>query len=161
MKPQRRRLAGGRHAAAAISAQTALVARAKAWELRKVGLSEREIARQIGVSPATAHRYIARVVDELKADTLDVAREYRAVQLERLEDMYVRLQALLSSQSPGVKMGAIDRAVKLLERTSRLLGLDAPTRNELEVDGCVSLVEMVKAVESGRDAKVIDVTPID
>ena len=94
--------------------------RAQAFELRKAGASYRSIARALSVNERSTRRYIKHVLDELKRETLNQAADYRALQLERLND-------LLFADWKAARAGdlqAQDRVLKIMEREAKLLGLD-------------------------------------
>ncbi len=134
--------------------------RVKAFELRKAGASYRAIGRSLGVSHAQAARYVADELNRLNALTRAYAEDYRRLQLERLED-------LLLAVWPAAKQGdtvAQAAALRILERESRLLGLDAPQRAvvdiethvrtmaaELGLDPDEAIAEAGRIVRSGRD----------
>lgn len=103
--------------------------RQQAFELRKSGQSYRAIGESLGVTHTTARRYVDRILDDLHAQTIASAERYRALQLERLNDMMLALW-------PAVKRGdtaAIREARGLMEREAKLLGIDSPTRIDLAV----------------------------
>lgn len=100
--------------------------RAKALDLRKAGLSYRAIGTQLGVSEKTAHQDVQREVQRIAARNSESAAELRALELERL-DYYA---ARIAQQVAQGHLGALDRALRISERRAKLLGLDAPMRNE-------------------------------
>ena len=89
------------------------------------GASLRQIARAIGVSFMTVQRDInARL--EASASQCPATAKYRQLQREQLNH-------LLSTWWPRARedLGALDRVLKILEREAKLLGLDAPVRQEI------------------------------
>lgn len=95
----------------------------KALELRKAGYDYRRIGETLGCSVTQAHRDVAAA---LKLTLQEPADDVRALEVERLDNM---LRALWRDVSAG-NHGAIDRALRVMERRAKLLGLDAPTRTE-------------------------------
>jgi len=95
--------------------------------LRRSGVPFREIAARIGGAPSTAHTAVIRVLDRTLADPAESAGVLRTMELERLD-------ALLAAVWPAAVAGdlpAVGMALRVAERRARLLGLDAPTRQEL------------------------------
>ena len=95
--------------------------------LRRSGVPFREIAVRIGGAPWTAHAAVMRVLDRTLADPAESAGVLRTMELERLD-------ALLAAVWPAAVAGdlpAVGMALRVAERRARLLGLDAPTRQEL------------------------------
>lgn len=122
--------------------------RAKAYRLKLRGLSDRAVAQQLGVSHTTVQNWTKQEAHEI---VLPLAEELRKVQLERLGEM--RQAALLvlerfhvtvshgkvikddfgdALEDDAPKLQAIDRLLRIEERIAKLLGLDAPTRAEVE-----------------------------
>lgn len=96
----------------------------QAVELRRAGRSYREIAHQVGIGVASAHRLVAAAISKARVTVQDEVIEMRALELSRLD-------GLLSSVWPAARqgnLGAIDRVLKIMERRAKLLGLDAPVK---------------------------------
>lgn len=103
-----------------------LARRRKAYGLRMVGGTYRQIAEACGVSVKTSFDDVKAVMEELRQEAREDAETIRAMELERLDTM-------LSKIWPAVQLGkllAVDRALKIMERRSRLLGLDAAQKFE-------------------------------
>ena len=105
-----------------------------ALTLRKQGGSYRAIAEQMrqmeGISPRysfrQAHADVTACLRELLAKRQDLAEEYFALELERLND-------LLAVWYPKARKGdplATQMVLNILDREVRLLGLAAPARIE-------------------------------
>ena len=89
------------------------------------GASIRQISRAIGVSHTTVRRDInARL--EASASQCPATAKYRQLQREQLNH-------LLRTWWPRARedLGALDRVLKILEREAKLLGLDAPAKQEI------------------------------
>jgi hypothetical protein len=113
----------------------------QALDLRIIGRSYAEIADEMGVSIPTAHQYVTEAIERVTAD------EVRHADLAR-QMMLLRLDALLRAQWKKATAGderATAAALKILERQSKLLGLDAPAR----IDITARIRQM--AIEEGLD----------
>jgi hypothetical protein len=101
--------------------------RTRALELRKQGLSYREIGRELGISEQRAHRVITAELARLNAKRAEQAAEVTRLELERLDSMWAGVwEKAKAGDGP-----AIDRALAIMGRRAKLLGLDAPDRREL------------------------------
>ncbi len=110
-------------------AEAATERRLHAFELRKAGASYRAIGQALGISHVQARRDVEWVLADLNRQTRSVAENYRRLQLERLNDMLLALW-------PAVRQGdptAIHRALAVMEREAKLLGLDAPAKVEWQL----------------------------
>lgn len=108
------------------SKENATERKQEAFELRKQGKSYRAIGSALGISEAQAHRDVAQVLAAISKLTSDRAEEWRALELERLD---VALQAIWSGVEGGHDK-AIELSLKIMERRAKLLGLDAPVKEE-------------------------------
>ena len=97
----------------------------QALELRIAGADYDSIAQKLGYS-SRGHAYDA-VNALLLARAAEPREELRALELDRLDKLLLGIW----QQAKGGNLGALDRAVKLMERRARLLGLDAPARTEI------------------------------
>ena len=123
---------------------SAVERRAQALELRKRGMSYRQIGQELGVSRNTAHRYVTEELDELRAETRASAEQLRDLELERLDQYLARLQ-------PKIEDGdekAIATALRVQERRAKLTGLDAPQRSEVTIGG-ESVIDRLREVVGG------------
>lgn len=139
---------------------------AEAARLYGLGLSLREIAAQLGYeSKAGASRAVQAVlnrVDSVEADTLRAAHEerigagYRVV-FEVMNQSYPAIVppagmdeaeghewaqrvADLIEEKAELKLKAVDRLNRLMEREARLHGLDAPTKVQTDGESSFNLV---------------------
>jgi orotate phosphoribosyltransferase-like protein len=101
--------------------------RVKAFELRKKGNNYREIAKELGVSPATIVLDVKAVLNQLAKEQQKEAADYKALELDRLETLQIKMWELAEKGDHG----AVDRVLRIMERRARLLGLDAPTKTEI------------------------------
>lgn len=95
-----------------------------ALELRRAGQGYIEIANRLGISKSQAHRLVTEALKESTAQIDAEARQLKAEELSRLDAM---LSGLWSDARKG-QQGAVDRVLKIMERRSKLLGLDAPVK---------------------------------
>jgi hypothetical protein len=93
-----------------------------ALELRKGGASYKNIAEKLGYRTASAaYRAIDRA---LKKTLQEPTEQVRRLELERLDRLYLSVWA----KAKGGDLMAIERALQISARRSKLLGLDAPTK---------------------------------
>lgn len=83
-------------------------------ELRKAGLSLRQIAQRTGVSVSMAKKDLDRALADLLAEQNTKAEDWRALELERLEKMHVALWPKVVNEAPN--MAAVDRVLRIAER---------------------------------------------
>lgn len=94
----------------------------QALELRKGGVSYAAIATRLGYRGASGAWHAVRAA--LRKTLQEPADELRQLELERLDGMLLGIAPQVSRGN----FGAIDRALKIMERRARLLGLDAPVK---------------------------------
>lgn len=91
-----------------------------AFDLRSAGVTFDVIATRVGfTNRSAAHKAYQRALKRAEPETLDDARR---LELARLDRLYAALW-------PGALKGDVtkaDRCLKISERRSRILGLDAP-----------------------------------
>jgi hypothetical protein len=109
--------------------------RVRAFELRKAGASYREIGRQLGVDVHTAHADISAELAALRETAVGEATALRDLEVERLDSMHAGLWRQVRAGSAP----AVSAAVRVSERRSRLLGLDAATATKTELTGSLSV----------------------
>lgn len=125
--------------------------RVQALKLRIAGASYRVIGEQLGVSGKTAWEDVHHALAELAELEEALTKEYRALELARLDDWTLDAARILKTTHPlvsggkvlsgftesgkvigltdeGPKLQAIDRLLRISERRARLLGLDAPSK---------------------------------
>jgi hypothetical protein len=98
---------------------------AKALELRKTGLSYREIAPLIGRSTGEACRLVHEAIAEI---TREHAEDCRDIELQRLDQLW---QGLVKNGALEGDPKAVLAAAKLMDLRARYLGLYAPAQVEL------------------------------
>lgn len=97
----------------------------KALEARKAGASYDQIARQLGYAgTSSAHKAVTSALRKLIQEPAD---ELRHLELTRLDALLI----VVWQQAMKGSLPAIDRAIRLMERRAKLLGLDAPLKFDL------------------------------
>ena len=104
--------------------------RNQAIELRRHGYTLKRIGQVLGVSTQTAANYVNYCLRELVELTAAATEEYRALELARLD----ALQAPIWDQAISGNLWAVDRCLAIMERRSKLLGLDKPVKHILAGD---------------------------
>jgi len=117
--------------------------RALEFEMRKAGATYRQIARELNVDVHTVHADVAAELAALRERTVEQAQELRVLELERLDGMTSGLWPQIQAGSPP----AVSAAVRVSERRSRLLGLDAPVVTKSELTGSLGVYEERLATE--------------
>lgn len=120
---------------------------AEAARLRSLGWTYQRIADELGWSnKGDAHHAVQKVLRDTVQEAGD---DLRALELSRLDTMYVAAMEVLERSHVTVSNGkvvtldgaplpddapvlaAIDRLLKIQERRSKLLGLDAPVKRDI------------------------------
>lgn len=96
--------------------------RHKVAELVLSGYSERAIARRLEVSNGTVHNDIVALRKEWAEERTAKWEEHVGLMMARL----TQLERTLTRPIAEGDLAAVDRALKILDRRARLLGLDAP-----------------------------------
>jgi len=122
-----------------------------ALSLRKSGATYRAIAAHIALLPGNeryseglAHADIAACLKAINEKTSLDTEEYRALELERLDTA----QLAIASKVQSGDLGSIDRWLRISERRSALLGLDAPIRLKIEQGVEAELNAFLNSLES-------------
>lgn len=92
-------------------------------DLRVQGYSLRAIGEKLGMHHSTVAEAIAAELDAL---TREPAEQLRTVELERMDAMLVALWPKVA----GGDANTIDTALRVMQRRAKLLGLDAPSKQE-------------------------------
>lgn len=95
-------------------------------ELRIAGATLEEIGRAVDLHKSNVSRRIRAAVASIPAEQ---AESLRSMENQRLD----RMQKAIWNQVRQGHLGAIDRAIRISERRSRLNGLDAPQQVDLGV----------------------------
>jgi hypothetical protein len=127
-----------------------------ALELRKGGAPYREIARTLHVDLHTAHGDIAAELAALRDKTHEHAEQLRDLELQRLDRMTEGLWPQILKGSPP----AVSAGVRVSERRSRLVGLDAPTTSKTEVTASAVVMDP-RLAEFKAAMNVLDLSELE
>ena len=119
----------------------------RALDLRRAGLSYRQIGEELNVSYNTAHRDVRQALEALLEVEHDKADEVRRIELQRLDELWRGLWPDATDGDPA----AVRAALSLMERRAKVLGLDAPAKTEHS--GNVSFIELASMLD---DQGVLD-----
>lgn len=92
--------------------------------LRKQGKTLEAIGAEMGISAQAVHKALTNELARLDEYTTEQVSAMRALEAARLDAATL---AIWPKVQDG-HLGAIDRLLRIMERRSRLFGLDAPTR---------------------------------
>lgn len=123
---------------------------AQVLRLRRDGLTFEVIAKRLGFSSSSgAYQAFKRAMDRTVQQPAD---EIRKLELERLDYLWEVLQPALA-KGRGY---AVEKAIMIMDRRARLLGLDAPTKHQLTVSDQVTAEIEALAAELGVGTDVVD-----
>lgn len=132
---------------------TILEQRAAALEYRKMGYSFMEIGEALGISNIAASAHVSAALldirDRTDLDTVSI----RDMELQRLDLTMIGLWPKIRKGD----VGSILAFLKISERRSKLLGLDAPVKAQLS--GAINMItpeEVARLTDSEIVAKVQD-----
>src|SRR5437016_4803851 len=94
---------------------------ARALDLRKAGMTFKEIGAEMGFTEQRAHRIVTQELARLNAKRAESAGAVTRLEMERLDAM---LAAVWKRAKKG-NLPAIDRVLSILARRAKLLGIDA------------------------------------
>lgn len=117
--------------------------RQKCLELRKCGGSFRYIAEQQNISLGLAHKYIADALSEINGLIAQDAEQLRELELQRLDTATLAIAKLVRQGH----LGAVDRWLRISERRSKLLGLDAPIQQQVKLQTEKQLTETLDVLQ--------------
>lgn len=126
---------GGKNKGKNITAQDR---RLQAVQLRRNGATFDAIGKAIGISTARAHKIVTEELDRSAKQLNNETEQLRQLEVMRLE----RLLVSISTAITNGQLGAVDKAIKISERLSKLQGLDAPTK--LDHTGAIPVTEIIE-----------------
>ena len=98
----------------------------EALKLRSRVATFQQIADRMGCSKGAAYQRVSRALAAIPQEAVE---EYRKLECERLDNLLtIAMHQAMTKNS----MPAIDRCVLLMERKSKLMGYDAPVRQQVE-----------------------------
>ncbi len=107
-----------------------------AFELRLAGVTYEQIAQRLGYGgPSGAHKAVSTWLRRTRTEPSD---ELIRIETARID----RLWRGLWERAAGGDLQAADRALRLMERRSKLLGLDSPTKVDARTEN-VGLIELL------------------
>src|SRR5262245_66645904 len=114
----------------------ALERRGEAMRRRRQGETFDQIAAALQISRPAAYQIVKREVGRLNGTLAEDVTAVRRIELERLDAVTQRLFSILNGDDATAKdrIAAATALVRVGERRSKLLGLDAPTRVETTTD---------------------------
>ncbi|UQB71255.1 hypothetical protein KI427_16690 [Rhodococcus ruber] len=110
----------------------------QALAARRDGKQWAEIAGELGYADASgAYRAAKRLLDRTEFEAVE---EYRAIEADRLDEAHrIQYERLKTAVDRGADLSAVASAVsaivRISDRRSKLLGLDAPTRVDVAHSG--------------------------
>lgn len=124
---------------------------AQCVQLRRAGLGWDAIAQQLGYSSAArAYERFNVFMHEYPREDAEAARELEA-------DRYDQLQRAIWAKCLKGDTWAIDRALKLMDQRARLLGLNMPVRQTIEVISESTVDRAIKELTEQLEAQGVDV----
>lgn len=95
-------------------------------KLRKLGFTYREIGEQLGIDHTVVFDDVKRELDKSLKETAEDINSIRQMELDRIDSVLPKI--MMSARSGDLK--AIDTMLKLMDRRSKYLGLDAAQKQE-------------------------------
>jgi len=117
--------------------------RQKCIDLRRDGKTYAQIGQEMGFTAQRAHAIITKELARIRSERQQSNEDVRDIEIERIDKLMgvcmeradppeTKDPELLELQAEN-RMKAIDRAVKLMDRRAKLLGLDAPKRIDTSI----------------------------
>jgi transcriptional regulator with XRE-family HTH domain len=123
----------------------------RCFELKAKGWTVRRIADEVGLSSATVQRRITNACERRVSPKVE---HYRAVQDETLDAAQQVVQDIIENATDyELKLKAVDRLGRILERRARLRGLDAPVRVDTAVTQQPQTEAELEALLAAQDAR--------
>jgi transcriptional regulator with XRE-family HTH domain len=118
---------------------TAAERRVEVLRLRRSGMTQHQIAAQLGIAQCTVSQALKAALAAFKQQERDDADLLIALECERLDAL---LRAHWTAASRG-HLGATDRCLRIINQRCDLLGLNAPNRHEVTGKGGLPLAPKV------------------
>ncbi len=117
---------------------------ARAAQLRAHGRTYQQIADELHISVTNAHHSVQRA---LRETVREPSQELISLEQSRLDWLWAAaVRAVEHGASASERLQGIDRALKVMERRARLLGLDAPVNvNARVTDALDAQIEALAA----------------
>jgi len=117
--------------------------RVQALALRREGATFTEIGEALGINRSAAHKAVSRALDELAQLAEGEVVSLRALELDRLD----ALQRSIWTQAMDGALPAVDRLLRIMERRAKLLGLDAPVKQQTEESQPLGVLVLPEAID--------------
>ena len=102
----------------------------EALKYRKLGMSYQQIADRMDMSLAGAYKAVKRAIARITKEADDVAEEVRAIELQRLDELTLTYQPrAMKGDEKAAKL-----VIQVMDRRAKLLGIDAPSKQEISGD---------------------------
>ncbi len=101
------------------------------------GLTYRQMAETLDCSLGTIAADVKIILGRLRREQIDNMADHVQIQLTRLDRL---LNAVWNDALEG-DLAAIDRALKIMERQAKLLGLDEPEKRQTENSGTLFVAQ--------------------
>jgi transcriptional regulator len=111
----------------------------KCLQLRKQGLAYSEIAEKLSMTPMGVSHALKRGLDRMMKAYCEDAEVIRNVELERLDEMLVKHFEFAKKGDPK----SAEIVLKIMERRSKYLGLDAAQKMQVDHGGVVRIYKGV------------------
>jgi len=124
----------------------------EALELRKQGMTFEAIAKELDyATAASAYNAVMAALKEANREPVEEMRELEASRLDALQKNLVGEPNNIGPHKLGMEL--TDRLLRIMDRRARLLGLDMPSKAEVEVTqkGPLVIVRKSKEVKDERD----------
>ena len=102
----------------------------KCWELRVAGKFLDQIAQELGISRAQAHRHVEKCRKALSEDIKEIGKREIQLELQRL-DFFTQELIDKAANNPTRLAGLASAFAKISERRAKILGYDSPVKTEL------------------------------
>lgn len=118
----------------------------QALDLRKAGYSYRAIGKKLNISHEQARQDVEEELRRLADERKDEATELLQLELERLDMLIIGLEPMARVGKPD----AVNAFLKCMERRAKLLGLDAPVKQDISVDVSKLSDDELRAIAEGK-----------
>lgn len=131
----------------------------EALRLRSRGLTYQRVADIMGISKTAAYH---RVQSALAAIPAEAVEEYRKLECERIDLLLEKVMNKALAEDDKGFLFAVDRFITLEERRSKLMGYDAPVKQQVEtitydgstIEGEVAKLRQILSEHSGESVSV-------
>jgi len=136
----------------------------RAVSLRTAGASFERIGKELGCSTSQAFRLVDNALKQARSQTREKTTEIVQLELRRLDRL---LLALWPDAIKG-DVSRVDRVLRIMERRSKLLGLDAPQKiaptdptgqwpydNYTDEERDIRIIELLDLAAKARAADVV------